>query len=247
LNDRELKERDFAFENRMKSHVRHAIASALIRDADAIEDMKHNTDLIVFRLDKKRFGCRIRRNKYLYRLGYRWEFTIRSSRPSGAKTELAKILEGWGDYFFYGFSDRLETRLLLWTIGDLQIFRQAYPNVPKFECKNEEEGGSSFMIFQWDSFPGNFIKFRSEPIDIIDTTCPKCNHNMIAMSVYMCSCPRCAYTEDYRIVVERLCVNGMKRTWQRETDYLVDQDTNRGLSIEQLQQQTPVQLELERI
>ena len=54
---------------------------------------------------------------------YGSEFTIRAGRPSGAKTELTKIIEGWGDYFFYGFADPTEIYLAQWLIGSLNAFR----------------------------------------------------------------------------------------------------------------------------
>ena len=52
---------------------------------------------------------------------YGHEFTIRSSRRNGCKTELAKILEGFGDWMFYGHE--CGRTIFPWFILDLDAFR----------------------------------------------------------------------------------------------------------------------------
>lgn len=93
----------------------------LIGEAPTEEDTQRNTDLIVLRLDAIRIGCRIRSASYIEQYGD--EFTIRESLSSGTKTELVKIIEGWGDYFFYAFADEQDDRLAAWLLGDLHVFR----------------------------------------------------------------------------------------------------------------------------
>jgi len=80
-----------------------------------------NTDLIVLKLESIRIACRIRKFNYFEK--FRNEFTIRAGRPSNKKVELTKIIEGWGDYLFYGFSNKEETGLIYWKIIDLNKFR----------------------------------------------------------------------------------------------------------------------------
>src|SRR5215831_10674635 len=84
-------------------HMRSIVGEALIGPAPKEEDQKHNTDLIVLRLEAVRIACRVRDWRYLER--YADEFTIRQSRPSGVDSELGKIMFGWGDYILYGFGD----------------------------------------------------------------------------------------------------------------------------------------------
>ena len=60
--------------------------------------------------------------KFKFSEAYPNEFTIRTVRPSGAQTELGKIIEGWGDYFFYGFADAQESGLFSWALCDLKVF-----------------------------------------------------------------------------------------------------------------------------
>ena len=126
------------------------------------EDIFHNTDLIVFKLEPIRIACRVRR--FSYYLKYRNEFTIRKTRPSGNKSELAKIIEGYGDYLFYGFSNKNEDDLIQWFLGDLSVFRlwfmkQSIKNngvLPGIERINYD-GSSVFQVFITNELPDNFI------------------------------------------------------------------------------------------
>ena len=73
-----------------------------INIADPEQDMKQATDFVIT-MTGGSVAVRIRRNGY-----YRFhDFTIRSSKPNGYKTELQKIKEGYGDFYLY-----------CWTVGD---------------------------------------------------------------------------------------------------------------------------------
>ena len=60
-------------------------------------------DLVILKARSMAIGVRVRRPGYAER--FPGQFTIRSHRESGAKTELRKIVEGWGDWLFYGHAD----------------------------------------------------------------------------------------------------------------------------------------------
>ena len=66
-----------------------------------------------------RIAARIRRE--MYRDKYVSEFTIRVKRPSGTKTEFRKIVEGFGDWMFYGFE--YGDNIFPWYLIDLSAFR----------------------------------------------------------------------------------------------------------------------------
>jgi len=72
----------------------------LISEPPVEEDQERNTDLMVLRIDAIRVGCKIRKFEYLSSYGD--EFTIRTGRPSRKKTELTKIIKGWGKYSPWG-------------------------------------------------------------------------------------------------------------------------------------------------
>jgi len=132
-------ENDKRWSDRFLPEVKRILGEHLISEAPYEEDAERNTDLIVLRLEAIRIACRIREHKHL--LHYRHQFTIRSLRPSGNPTELAKIREGWGDYFFYGFADQTHTSLCQWTLGDLEALRrhmnQCFAHLPLDRIKKQ--------------------------------------------------------------------------------------------------------------
>src|SRR3990167_9164949 len=94
--------RDCQWQRACLPEMKRIVGECLIGEAPLEEDARRNTDLIVLRLEAVRVGCRVRRAIYLARYGH--EFTIRQDRPSGAQSELEKIVAGWGDYLLYGFA-----------------------------------------------------------------------------------------------------------------------------------------------
>jgi len=141
--------------------IKKILGLYLIGEPPQEEDERRNTDLMVLKMEAVRIGCRIRKKEWIR---YRDEFTIRKSRPSGMKSEISKIIEGWGDYFFYGFGDDAGN-LLAWTLADMKIFRLWFAReiaglnkgiIPGVTKKNGD-GSSDFLIFRWDDLPPNFV------------------------------------------------------------------------------------------
>jgi len=154
---------DKRWSDQFLTEIKRILGEYLIDEPPIEEDMEHNTDLIVLRMDSVRVGCRVRR--YEYFLKYQNEFTLRSNRPHGSKTELTKIIEGWGDYFFYGFSDDVGKQLIAWHLFDLKIFRLWFNRellkrnagqVPGIEVQNHD-GSSSFRVFKIQDLPKAFV------------------------------------------------------------------------------------------
>ena len=143
-------------------NIKPILGTHFIAEPPIEEDQDHNTDLMVLKMDSIRFGCRIRRYKYYNNEQYRNQFTIRANLPSGGKTELNKIVAGWGDYLFYGFSNAEEDDLVRWIIGDLKVFRTWFNRCLwnsdiKWQLKNNKDGSSDFMAFNRYDLPTNFI------------------------------------------------------------------------------------------
>ncbi len=155
---------DKKWSDRFLPEIKHILGEYLISEAPAREDAQHNTDLMVLTLNPYRIGCRVRTHSYYLNKFWREEFTIRTVRPSGAKTELEKILDGWGDFFFYGFSNEEETGLLKWTLGRLDVFRDYVEDyrdthlgqLPGFENLNRD-GSSKFRAFKITQMPDDFV------------------------------------------------------------------------------------------
>jgi len=163
-------ERDKAISDKYLDEIKQILGLHLIGEPPIEEDQERNTDLMVLKLDAVRVACRIREYSH-YFIGNRCnEFTIRSSRPSGMKTEFRKIVEGWGDYLFYGFGDESGLRLYHWHLIDLAVFRvyllnMAMHGIIPSEIPNKD-GSSSFRAFDINRFPEALIVAKKQLSDI---------------------------------------------------------------------------------
>jgi hypothetical protein len=142
---------DRVWSNRFLPEIKRILGGCLIGEAPQEEDQDRNTDLIVLRLESVRIGCRVRKFRYLSDYGH--EFTVRSERGSGNKTELSKIIEGWGRYLFYGFCDEQEEGIAQWKLIDLNAFRLWFNSrciqskeIPG-KLRNNPDGSSAFRCF----------------------------------------------------------------------------------------------------
>ena len=156
-------EEDKRWSDNYLTDIKRILGEHLIGEPPVEEDQERNTDLMVLKMDAVRIGCRLRRFFPHYER-YNHQFTIRAGRPSGYKTELTKIIEGWGDYFFYGFTNEKDTELYAWGLADLKTFRLWFNRqlvinkggIPG-EPQNNNDGSSSFIAFNWWDMPDDFI------------------------------------------------------------------------------------------
>jgi hypothetical protein len=152
-------EAEKAWSDKFQPEIKAILGQYVVRAASLEEDRLRNTDLIVFRGKDIRISCRMRRASYISKYGN--QFTLRSATPGGGQTELAKVLEGWGDCFFYGFG---EDRLIRWVLGDLHVFRDWYsrelacwPSSPPGQLLHNHDGSSDFRAFLLSDLPSAFI------------------------------------------------------------------------------------------
>ncbi len=158
--------KDKQWSDRFLPEIKGLLGQLLIDEPPIEEDRERNTDLMVLRLAAVRVGCRVRRHSAFERYG--GEFTIREGRPSGAKVELTKIVEGWGDYFFYGFASVDEQTLCAWMLGDLNVFRLWFMReiarnkgvLPGKPQANTDSNPSRFRAFNISDLPRDFIVGR---------------------------------------------------------------------------------------
>jgi hypothetical protein len=113
---------DKKWSDRYLPAIKRALAPYVLREASLDDDQQRNTDLVVLRADSLRIGCRVRTPDYFEK--YPFDVTVRCDRPSGNRSELAKIIAGWGDLFFYGHaSPEDDGDLRAWCLVDLNEFR----------------------------------------------------------------------------------------------------------------------------
>lgn len=119
-------------------------------------DAKFATDFLIMKQNALTFACRIRTEPYFYK--YPDEFTIRLDRPSGAETEMDKIMKGFADRMLYAFGTN-DGNILAYKIGDLNAFRKSFkyrwdrdkklPSQIALEKRNND--GTKFLVFKWSS------------------------------------------------------------------------------------------------
>jgi hypothetical protein len=104
------------------------------------KDTKEATD---FTIEMKGLGLagRLRRPTCKHR-----DFTLRSDRTNGAKTELAKIIEGFASRYFYGWIDHND-EIAEWILVDLDKMRDSELfTIPRKPTPNRD-GTTSFVSF----------------------------------------------------------------------------------------------------
>lgn len=149
--------------------VKRILGAELISEASPVEDALHNTDLMIgdrqLVLAAIRVGVRIRKPSYLDRFSH--QFTIRAERTkTGNQTELAKIIRGYGDYFFYGIASPDADELACWALIDLGEFRlwfnqELFAHRTPFDGPIANgDGGSTFYAFNLDDLPPAAVKNR---------------------------------------------------------------------------------------
>ncbi len=131
--------------------VKKIVGSYLVDIASATVDQKQATDLVVINAEKA-IGCRVRRPGFYER--YPLEFTMRSHRDSGAKTEHAKVKDGWCDWMFYGHAASVANiDIHRWFLLDLDVWREG--NTDGKEISNGD--GTYFRAFRVTDYPQSII------------------------------------------------------------------------------------------
>lgn len=139
--------------------LRYLVGPLLLEEAPLELDAQQATDLIIFTARDMRIACRVR--KVGYADEYPWDITVRSRRDSGTTTELAKIIDGWGDWLVYAHAaDDPMPRLSRWFVVDLDVFRsllirdsdfRRHTSNPRSEISNGD--GSWFIPYDVRRWP----------------------------------------------------------------------------------------------
>lgn len=159
-------DKDREWSDRFIPAIKRIVGPMLLDAAPELEDQKHATDLMVFTARDLRIAARMRKPGYADR--YPWEFTIRNSRPTGARTEFEKIVEGFGDWLFYGHSNAQQNDVERWMVVDLKRFRSAFVyrnsrELLRYEHKTNPDR-TTFFAFDVRSFPAEAVIASSHPI-----------------------------------------------------------------------------------
>jgi hypothetical protein len=145
---------DRAFSDRFVPQIRTIVGPYLLCPASLEQDRHEACDLTILRGRDMMIACRIRRPGYD---NFARQFTIRSEREEGAKTELQKIIEGFGDWLFYGHAASDLSSIVRWMLIDLSSFRAHLilnlKTIRRGDQRNPD--GTWFRWYEVDSFPAD--------------------------------------------------------------------------------------------
>lgn len=156
-------EEDRGWADKFIPHQMEIAAKAIrVEVAPIEEDRRRNTDLVLRTVvplntpAEGRISARVRRHNYLSR--YRDEFTIRLDRPSGIETEMPKMLNGWGDFFIYGFEESQGSdRMYPWLIGNMEMLRDYVKRGGYSVIKDNRDRSSRLRSFHLADMPLGFV------------------------------------------------------------------------------------------
>lgn len=166
---------DRAWSDRYIPQLRTLIGPYLLAPSSLEQDTKEAADLVVLRARDLTIACRVRRPGYA--MDFPNQFTIRSKRSSGVTTEFEKIIDGWGDWFFYGHATSTFPEIKPWWLIDLSSFRShLIRRTSRTAIKTDElpnGDGTYFRWFQIESFPSvpPLVIAQSEPTAV--TACAR--------------------------------------------------------------------------
>lgn len=153
--------------------AKNILGPMLLVEGTLHQDQCEVGDLVLRTRSDFSIGVRIRAASTSRR--YWDQFTIRYDRyATGAKTEFAKIVEGFGDWFFYGIRSERPPSFQRWTVIDLNQFRAFLIRKPIRdlvaagvcgETRNHDRE-TSFMWFDIRKMPKNIVLNCSWPDEL---------------------------------------------------------------------------------
>jgi hypothetical protein len=146
---------DRAWSDRFIPAIKRIVGPHLLEPSSLEVDTQQAADLTVLTGRNLTIAARVRRHRYAERWPY--EFTMRAERTSGARTELQKVIDRWGDWFLYGHAiNDTDPEIGRWMIVDLHSFRSSYARriiAPGTSgMRKNPDGKTSFAYFDVRGF-----------------------------------------------------------------------------------------------
>ena len=156
-------EEDFLWQTRFHDHFCEIARLACeVEIAPPKDDQNKNTDYILTPRKDPPICFSARARRYEHREPRVSTFSIRLGRPSGAKTEMKKLLEGRGDLLVYGYEAYPNWRRLhSWLLGDLDVLRQYICDGGSYEIGPPNDDGTTAAYFHRYQLPPEFVMEES--------------------------------------------------------------------------------------
>jgi hypothetical protein len=140
---------DRAWSDKYIPHMKQIIGPHLLVESSFEVDTKRASDLVLMQAAALMIACRVRRPGYADR--YPNQFTLRFRRDSGVDTEYSKVVNGWGDWMFYGHAHpTLAGRVDRWMLINLRHFRaQLINDSTRRTIKNGVTPNGDGTYFRW--------------------------------------------------------------------------------------------------
>lgn len=135
--------------------IKKIVGPLLLEESSFEVDTQQAADLVVMNARDKTIACRVRRAGYADKYGH--EFTIRAKRDSGAKTELEKIIDGFGDWMFYGHAAPDGMNVSRWMVVSLPALRAAIIRKQAAPIKQSNGDGTHFVAFDVRRLPDSCL------------------------------------------------------------------------------------------
>jgi hypothetical protein len=135
--------------------IKKIVGAYLLEESSYEVDTQQAADLVVLNGRDKTIACRVRRCGYADKFGN--DFTIRLKRDSGAKTEMEKIVDGFGDWLFYGHADTDGMNISRWMLINLPALRAAIIRKKIKYLKKSNGDGTHFLAFDIRDLPASCL------------------------------------------------------------------------------------------
>lgn len=143
--------------------IKQIVGPLLLEESSFEVDTQQAADLVVMNARDKTIACRVRRSGYADRYGF--EFTIRAKRDTGAKTELEKIIDGFGDWMFYGHAHTDGMSVSRWMVVSLPALRAAIIRKQSNAMQKSNGDGTHFIAFDVRNLPRDCLIASSFNLD----------------------------------------------------------------------------------
>lgn len=142
--------------------IKRIVGPLLLTEAPELKDTREATDLIVITARSLDIACRVRRSQYFD--DYPFEFTIRKEAQYGGKTELDKIISGFGHWMFYAFAADNDDPCMgfrAWYVIDLSKWRESMIRFAEWNIK--KNGPRPFIHSDQSNGDGTSLKAYTIP------------------------------------------------------------------------------------
>jgi len=163
-----------AWSDQFLPEIRRIVGPHLLVPSPLEVDREQAADLIVLRARDMAVAARVRRCGYADEYPYDVYFTVRSRLDNGCKTEMAKLMEGWGDWMFYGHAGLAPGSVDRWWLIDLHLWRErllreGFAQGWKHLAKQQSNGdGTHFLAFDLRAFKPSILIAGSHGVPLAE-------------------------------------------------------------------------------